>query len=266
MANRLHTIVNAIRTADYATATEGIAQVLQRKVEERLSVERTRIGASLVREAPETVLASKKVAVSAEAVSNDVKVVKSKNGRGWDIEVRGEVIEGGFFEKDAAEEAAEYYRDNKDFQVAEAYDPSSAKKHTCPKCKHVWWGVALKKCPNPSCGQKISEDSSGGRATPGKCAKCGKPAQWYHNRLDKKFCASCAPNDTMSRIQPTKNIKEWDDDWSRQSYGYEDGTGSRGPNDPVKSHRCPHCGKVWYGPRSETECPKCYKGEYDEKD
>jgi predicted Zn-ribbon and HTH transcriptional regulator len=53
MANKLQTILNAIRTNDYATATESMGQVMQQKVEQRLAIERVKISKSLVGEAKE---------------------------------------------------------------------------------------------------------------------------------------------------------------------------------------------------------------------
>ena len=53
MPNRLKTILDAIRTNDYATATESMGQVMQQKVEQRLAIERVKISKSLVGEAKE---------------------------------------------------------------------------------------------------------------------------------------------------------------------------------------------------------------------
>ena len=193
MAKKLTDIVDAIRTKDYAVATESIARVMQGKIEERLAQERIRVAKTIVTEG-----------VLREDRKPDVKVVKAKGRTGWDIEVNGEVIEGGFFEKDAAEEAAEFYRHEKTFQVAEDYGPD--------------------------------------KATPGKCAECGKPAKWYHERLGKRFCDACAPDHTMKRIQP---IKEWDYSQARNI-----------------RHTCGFCGNMWVGPAYEDECPKCGKRKY----
>jgi predicted Zn-ribbon and HTH transcriptional regulator len=50
MPNRLKTILDAIRTNDYATATESMGQVMQQKVEQRLAIERQRLAQNLVAE------------------------------------------------------------------------------------------------------------------------------------------------------------------------------------------------------------------------
>lgn len=350
MANRLTHIVDAIRTKDYAIATESIAQVLQQKVEQSLAQERARIASTLVREDSKSISMKcqecgktfKSASLDPKCpkcggydidLSEEVKIVRAKNGKNWDIVKDGKVVEGGFFSKDAAEDAAgEYRKDIKEehnsgqgWPTKEAAEEAAAKvrkyddreitvvkdgkwfrihygpeldeafkekkekflchdcgnvflasgrpaqcpeckcrkcietdeplsesfgdaserivRHTCKGCGNYWMGPAYEdECPKcfkrqfgecgPACGKshKLTEktpvsktflqthnmskykgkslkkeDSSGGRATPGPCAKCKKPAQWYHNRLDKKFCADCAPNDTMSRIQPVKD-------------------------------------------------------------
>lgn len=135
----------------------------------------------------------------------------------------------------------------------------------------------------------VREDSSGGRATPGKCAKCGKPAKWYHNRLDKKFCDECGPKDTMSRILPVKEaVEETKEKLLCHDCGNvfmgshpckcpecgcrkcvnTDEPLSEGWGDDYQErivrHTCKGCGNMWMGPAYEDECPKCFKRQYGE--
>lgn len=75
----------------------------------------------------------------------------------------------------------------------EAYDPGSAKRHECPKCKHVWWGVALKNCPKCERAINESEEDSTEASTlgwpPGRWMKTFqyKGATYtFHRWIDEK--------------------------------------------------------------------------------
>ena len=59
MPHPLLPLIDTIRMKDYQTATEGITQVLQQKVAERLTQERTEIGKTLVKESAAAMACSK---------------------------------------------------------------------------------------------------------------------------------------------------------------------------------------------------------------
>jgi Zn finger protein HypA/HybF involved in hydrogenase expression len=185
MANALTHIINAIRSKDYTTATENVAQVMQRKIEERLAQERAKVASGLL----------------------------------------GESV------------------------------------------------------TSPAAAKFSAEDSSGGRAIPGKCVKCGKPAQWYHNRLDQKFCSDHAPNDTMSRIQPVKEASLHSLSMKCLECGKKFRSSSPDPKCPKcggydidlsegwadqrpRRHQCKECGYIWMGPLDDHECPQCGASEW----
>lgn len=96
--------------------------------------------------------------------------------------------------------------------VAEA--TSDPFKYECGNCDKKFSSQSMDpKCPE--CGKKdyvapregvgsYRKEDVDKAATPGKCVKCGKPAQWYHSLKNQKFCNDCAPNATMTRITPVK--------------------------------------------------------------
>jgi hypothetical protein len=264
MANRLQTILTAIRTRDYTTATEGVASMLQTKIEQALAQEKERVAATLVREARDdyqrtygfdkgnrVVFACPGRLEYADIKDFAPKVVRVEwHGREWSSSNNFdelwdhpgwtgfslEKFPGGYSQKDRIQDLARLgipaeashtpYVGHYGIRVPLKYAKKAGKilfgeavtkcekcgkdgasvltdsgKTVCKECAHKQ-GIPTFRTENIAVAKFNAEDSSGGRATPGKCAKCGKPAQWYHNRLDKKFCSDCAPNDTMSRIQP----------------------------------------------------------------
>ena len=335
MAHRLTHVIDAIRTKDYAVATESIGRVLQQKVEQNLAQERQRLAATLVREAPETVLASVDKFNTAEdhGLMSNCKTCHhamsehSEDGcdhKGCRCMVSEGILDGvrdsggvlpyiknlfrsfgvGFKidRKDYEQGVKEAKNGNKkrmaaffELDIPEDNDFIDALYKGIRRNAGLKEGVVSKALfklgdklsardtkkgvdlvpydDGPEPPKKTNEDYGPDRATPGKCAKCGKPAEWYHNRLDKKFCSDCAPNDTMKRIQPVKedygrheckhckhvwwgvdlakcpkcarpqpnSIKEWGDASER-----------------MKRHTCKECGHLWMGPAYEDECPKCY--------
>lgn len=263
MAKLTH-ILDAIRSRDYAIATESIAQVMQRKIEERLAQERTTLARKLVGEDTEQDREFKRtfgfdkrgqVVFSAPGKLSyaDVKevspnVVKVEvHGREWrDWKNYDELIDAPGWTAFSVANKAFGGRSQKDVIASLARQGIPAEPWNSVYYGSTGIKVPLKYSKKTSkilFGEsRIAEDSSGGRATPGPCSKCGKPAQWYHNRLGKRFCKDHAPNDTMSRILP---LKEWDS------------------SERNVRHTCVGCGNLWVGPAYEDECPKCHKRQYD---
>lgn len=192
MANRLTHIVDAIRTKDYAVATESIAQVLQQKVEQSLAQERQRVAGALVREGYITEMPA------LYDVQDDEEgfFINARSFGGPERFYTFSRLKAAGIPQEAMRACYSPYENLQGFAVKKKYAKKAAKV------------LNLESVTSPALAKFSAEDSSGGRATPGKCAKCGKPATWYHNRLDKKFCADCAPNDTMSRIQESRQLHE----------------------------------------------------------
>jgi hypothetical protein len=161
-----------------------------------------------------------------------VVVVKAKGRSGYDIELNGEVIEGGFFEKDAAEEAAEFYRTSKDFQVKEAVEPHgspkgpgsyfSLSKRTCRTCgtdegeKTYSKFNQTRRGPCPDCGAsdpRAVKECSSGKLHEDACRQCGDPMNPVSSLMGP-VCGKCA---RANQAKATgKVVKEaMGDDWTR---------------------------------------------------
>lgn len=303
MASQLHTILNSIRTRDYATATENIAHVLQRKIEMRLTTERQELGKTLVREETEsdfnwkdTFGFNKRGQVIFQAPGKmslaDVKeidpwVVKVEtHGREWkDWKNYDELKDMPGYVAMSVADRTNGGRTQKELIADLSRQGIPAMKWDSFYMGSTGVAVPLKyakKTGKYLYGESVvREDTSGWtshkRATPGKCAKCGKPAKWYHNRLDKKFCADCAPNDTMNRIQEDTNSKPLEclecgkkfrsssaDPKCPKCGGYDVDLSEGWSDERPRRHQCKSCYNIWMGPLDDNECPKCGKREFEE--
>lgn len=136
MATPLQNILTAIRTKDYAVATEGIGQVMQTKIENRLAQERISVGHSLVKEASLNSLQLKCLECG--------KKFKSTNPDPKCPEC------GGY-----------------DIDLSEAFPSNSMKRHVCKSCGTPWHGpiddAECPKCGRPEWLGKQDEDYNPGR-------------------------------------------------------------------------------------------------------
>lgn len=75
---------------------------------------------------------------------------------------------------------------------------------TCTKCGHKAGGSIDKPEYDKDKPKAVKEAAVSKRpedfGMKSACAECGKPATWYHNRLEKSYCDEHAPQDTMTRL------------------------------------------------------------------
>lgn len=171
MTNPLQTILAAIRTKDYAVATESIAQVMQRKVEVCLAQERRVVGQTLVREANDV-----KGPLGCDAKHKSGAVCRlAGEHKGKHQATAGEAHYIWEESKSFSVKCLECGRKFKtskmvpecpecgggDIDIAEAFPSNGMKRHVCKSCGAPWHGPV--------------DDA--------ECPKCGRP-EWLGKQED----------------------------------------------------------------------------------
>lgn len=281
MANQLHTILTSIRTRDYAAATENIAHVLQRKIETRLTMERQKLGKTLVREETEsdfnwkdTFGFNKKGQVIFQAPGKmdlaDVKeidpwVVKVEtHGREWkDWHNFDELKDMPGYVAFSVADRTMGGRTRKDVIADLSRQGIPAMKWDTVYVGQVGVAVPLKyakKAGKHLFGESVVRETidfdlkadKDNSKWSGEKSWVGHPTE-LHKARPLKVAANyhCkAKTEAEARKKIEGMIR------SDMNEGWSD--------ERPRRHQCKSCYNIWMGPLDDNECPKCGKREFEE--